>query len=319
MEVVREYLDICFDPYRMTEELSVLKEELLANAEDRYNELIAEGKDENEASDLVIASLGDIDAMLKEMNAKKRTDGFDFLKMMDSFSEKVSRMDTVNVVYEGVQILEVWLNGSDMDVTGKDTGTVSVYVEDDPGHFTFEQNGNLLAIRQNRGGDDLSLDVPKDLHRLVIRGASGDLDIADVHSYTCELTTASGDIDLNDVTAETMEIMTGSGDVDLSADTALGNLHIRTASGDIDIHLTGELNEALLESASGDIVFEAEAPFRSVTVKAVSGDIECYTDEVDGVRAEAVSFSGEISNRRRHPEGDRLISAETVSGDITIY
>lgn len=44
-----------------------IKEELLANLNDKYNDLISSGKSEDEAYALVISSIGDIDSLLKNM------------------------------------------------------------------------------------------------------------------------------------------------------------------------------------------------------------------------------------------------------------
>jgi len=68
METIRNYLETMFQGLPETEEIRRLKEELLANMEDKYQELKDQGNTENEAIGKVISEFGNIDELLKEMN-----------------------------------------------------------------------------------------------------------------------------------------------------------------------------------------------------------------------------------------------------------
>lgn len=68
METIKNYLDNLFAGYPKTEEVLHAKEELLANMEDKYNELKADGKSENEAIGIVISEFGNIDELAAEWN-----------------------------------------------------------------------------------------------------------------------------------------------------------------------------------------------------------------------------------------------------------
>lgn len=50
-----------------------LKEEMLRNLTDKYNDLIAEGKTEEAAYNIAVASVGDITSLLEELNRDKNT------------------------------------------------------------------------------------------------------------------------------------------------------------------------------------------------------------------------------------------------------
>ncbi len=70
METINNYLDNLFASYPRTAEVENAKSELLNNMEDRYNELKANGKSENEAIGIVISEFGNIDELMKELNVK---------------------------------------------------------------------------------------------------------------------------------------------------------------------------------------------------------------------------------------------------------
>lgn len=68
METIKNYLDNLFAGMIKTAEIMKLKEDLLANMEDKYNELKERGKSENEAIGIVISEFGNIDELVRELN-----------------------------------------------------------------------------------------------------------------------------------------------------------------------------------------------------------------------------------------------------------
>lgn len=83
METIRNYLDNMFSGLERTAETERAKRELLNMMEDKYNQLIAEGRSENEAIGRVISEFGNLDELKQELglsdadvivNAKKRLD-----------------------------------------------------------------------------------------------------------------------------------------------------------------------------------------------------------------------------------------------------
>lgn len=68
MEIIKNYLDNVFQALPKSQEILNLKDELLANMNDKYDELKTSGKTENEAIGIVISEFGNIDELLKEMN-----------------------------------------------------------------------------------------------------------------------------------------------------------------------------------------------------------------------------------------------------------
>lgn len=68
MDIIKNYLDNVFQALPKTQELLNLKDELLVNMGDKYDELKLAGKTENEAIGIVISEFGNIDELLKEMD-----------------------------------------------------------------------------------------------------------------------------------------------------------------------------------------------------------------------------------------------------------
>lgn len=67
METIKNYLDNMFATLPKTNEITKLRNDLLSNMEDKYNELKSEGRSENEAIGIVISEFGNIDELINEL------------------------------------------------------------------------------------------------------------------------------------------------------------------------------------------------------------------------------------------------------------
>jgi hypothetical protein len=72
METIKIYLETMFSALPKTEDVTKLKNELLISMEEKYNELKAAGKSENEAVGTVISEFGNIDELTEEMGIPRR-------------------------------------------------------------------------------------------------------------------------------------------------------------------------------------------------------------------------------------------------------
>ncbi|MGM0124369.1 hypothetical protein IGI37_001746 [Enterococcus sp. AZ194] len=72
MDTIKTYLDGLFLAIPETKKSQQLKTDLLANMEDRYLELIEEGKSENEAVGTTISEFGSIDELLEELHVETK-------------------------------------------------------------------------------------------------------------------------------------------------------------------------------------------------------------------------------------------------------
>ena len=71
MNAIRNYLDNMFRNLPNTEEVRRAKTELLQMMEDKYEELIAEGKSENEAVGIVISEFGNLDELAESLGIQE--------------------------------------------------------------------------------------------------------------------------------------------------------------------------------------------------------------------------------------------------------
>ena len=71
METIKNYLDNMFAGLPKTERVLELKNNILANMEEKYHELKNQGKSENEAIGIVISEFGNIDELVNELGIQK--------------------------------------------------------------------------------------------------------------------------------------------------------------------------------------------------------------------------------------------------------
>lgn len=89
MNTIHNYVESMFLNVPSTPEMMQLKEDILSNMEDKYVELIAEGKSENETIGIVISEFGNIDEILEE---------FDMRTMQGEADKEVEEKPTLPVV-----------------------------------------------------------------------------------------------------------------------------------------------------------------------------------------------------------------------------
>lgn len=71
MNVINNYIEAMFLNMTMSDELICLKEDILGNMEDKFNELIFEGVSESEAIGVVISEFGSIEELIEEFSLER--------------------------------------------------------------------------------------------------------------------------------------------------------------------------------------------------------------------------------------------------------
>lgn len=69
---LREYIDNLFATAPSNRKTVEVKEEILQNLTDKYNDLIAQGKDEDVAFNIAVASIGDVSDLIRELQGLPR-------------------------------------------------------------------------------------------------------------------------------------------------------------------------------------------------------------------------------------------------------
>lgn len=73
-EKLRHYIDDLFANAPSTVRAVELKEEMYQNLMDKYNDLINEGKSEESAYNIAVASIGDVDSLIGALSGEKNTE-----------------------------------------------------------------------------------------------------------------------------------------------------------------------------------------------------------------------------------------------------
>ncbi|MDY3618292.1 permease prefix domain 1-containing protein [Agathobaculum sp.] len=73
MEQIRNYVEALFASLPKTKDIVQMKLDMLENLEEKYHAYLAEGKNENEAAGLVIASIGSLDDLRAELGLSEET------------------------------------------------------------------------------------------------------------------------------------------------------------------------------------------------------------------------------------------------------
>ncbi|WP_117212304.1 pentapeptide repeat-containing protein [Allorhizocola rhizosphaerae] len=116
---LNEYMDGLFAPYEGTKSITELKADLLADLQERYRELRAEGKDDATAFEQTIDSIGDIEETVQEMSNLSRALERQVVTRFDSSDLKGS--DFAGVTARGAKFGTSALRGADFsnaDLTG---------------------------------------------------------------------------------------------------------------------------------------------------------------------------------------------------------
>ena len=71
METIKSYLEAMFANMPNTPEVKKAKDELLTMMEDKYNEMIADGVNENTAVGTVISEFGNLDELAEDLGLEK--------------------------------------------------------------------------------------------------------------------------------------------------------------------------------------------------------------------------------------------------------
>lgn len=75
-EKLRTHIEELFKDAPQTLQTVEIKEEILQNTVDRYNDLLAEGKSEEAAFNIAVAGIGDVDALIASLMAPRAMSGY---------------------------------------------------------------------------------------------------------------------------------------------------------------------------------------------------------------------------------------------------
>jgi len=338
-EKLQKRVDDLFKNAPDTKRAEELKEELMANLIDRYNDLTGSGKSEDEAIDITIEGIGDVNELIRSIgggaepvrkNSRNQyeeemlpdgcdkirldfsnydieisTTNEDKIRVVQSSSEKISREEKMTIIRDGRCI----------NIKGNDK---SLYFN----LFNFGSSSNKIGlfIPRNYHQDleiittsgDIEILDELELNRLTCFQVSGDLEVKRnlyINNFTSK--TTSGDMEIPKLETEFYKMCTISGDINIRSLTGSGE--ISATSGDIDIENLKINDYSNVKSISGDIDLSAALNMGFVfDANTVSGDIDSDFN---------LNYKNKRGNKAEATYGEepyKKISVSTVSGDINL-
>ena len=352
---IARIVELAFASAAPTQEMEELKEEVLANCQAHYEDLIAQGKTPDEATEAVVQSLKGIEELVRSGQPAQPDFG------SEAF-EKSPFSGAMPFSFDPAQIRQIRmeLTSADVDVLRGSRFDMNLK-NGDRSRIECAMEGTTLVLRQvkqqasqpARQGllqwlqfsflpDDechVELVLPEDLSPdAVVTTRSGDIHW-ETAAGNLELHTTSGDIELElPKTACPGRVLLATTNGDLDANGSASVWQLQTVNGDVDANIhgerltcsatngdltvTGALRQASLSTVSGDQELTLEDPTcTQVRMKAVSGDLELTLPE--GLRTIALhahTVSGDVSLNgvTNDPAAPCSVQMDSVSGDLSV-
>ena len=350
-DTVARIVEIKFQDVEMNEETSAIRDEVMNNCQERYNDLVASGMAEDDAIAAVIESLNGMEEVLAPYKKK--------VQHVDEMDDDADEMDgEVHACFAAylVKRIDVALVNEDVTIEASD---------DDSYHVTWDTNesplvqacvvDDVLRIDRKPGEEPKVrkqyVEMPNENIGDFIKTEEGKIEInmdsigqamkslgdklkimfSDGIKINVGRTGGGVTIQVPEGALPKVKVLTTSGDVDVQ-DVALGELTITSTSGDMNIALnedqhlpqmemrttSGDIEVSafaqcmLVSSTSGDV--DVEGRIDQLSVSTISGDIDVRAD-VRNVNFKAISGDVDLAF---DSDEIREVNGSTISGDIDI-
>ena len=347
-DTVARIVEIMFQDVEMNEEVAAIRDEVMNNCQERYNDLVSSGLSDDDAIAAVIESLKgmeDVIAPYKRRNTRNTEEDEEYgVKKLTFSAQEIHQID-LTLVDEDVTLEPSW--DDDYHVVWDKENHPLLQVKLEQGVLRIERGSESVKkvckeridrhfnvdtsefIKTEEGKIQINMDGLESMFKSlgdslktvfnmkggisISMGKTGvTIQVPERAIPHVKLLTTSGDIEINDVALTALNITSTSGDVtvDLNEDQHMQFAEVRTTSGDIEA--TAFTHEMTIASTSGDV--EVEGDYHNLTVNTISGDIDVRAD-VKNITFKAVS--GDVDLEFNSNE-IRDISGSTISGDIEI-
>lgn len=333
-DTVTKLVDALFSQTEMTDEAQALHDELMANCQERFSDLVSQGRSEDEAAALVMESLKGMEEVIesypkrtapKDENKGGGTRSFygDFNIDVESFKDMGEKLaqdikamvndeigkakrafssgddgNRQTLVYEAEQIDAIDCSVRAYDITVQSTDGSELMIEYD----------------EKSDSEELSVALEGSTLKITSHGRSGGKNSGWEWFSSRFFAQFGQTCDLKILVPESLimsvKTYTQSGDIEISG-IRLKSAEVSSTSGDILLKpaLKDRLSHVSANTASGDIDMELAA--MSINAKSMSGDLalRCDAREIN-----ASSVSGDVRFDGRFITG----AAKSTSGDVRI-
>ena len=341
-DTVARIVEIIFQDVEMNDETAAILDEVMNNCQERYNDLVSSGVNEDDAIAAVIESLKGMEDVLAPYKRKVQP-------VHNDEDEESGEQDMIFAASE-IHKIDLCLVNEDVKIEPSDDAFHVIWdANENPLVHAFMQDGVLKVERgtgdaakvkkdddieylhkdkTEKGKIEINLDsidgMLKSIGESLKNAFSnmrtnigfGDSEVTiQVPKYAVphvKLLTTSGDVDVRNVALTDLNVTSTSGDINISLDEDqhLKLVELCTTSGDIEA--TAVTHEMTIVSTSGDV--EVEGYYHNLTVNTISGDIDVRAN-VKNMTFKAIS--GDVDMRFDSDE-IRDVRGSTISGDIDI-
>lgn len=334
---VERIVELLFEDLEMTEEVLAMKDEVMNNCQERFEDLVASGMDTDDAIGAVVESLKGMEEVLREYPRKdmKRDD-----RDEDSAYEDDEDDNDVDRCFPASAVRKIMVKVVEADVNVESSMDEDVHVyycrEEIPNAALTLEGGTLSFNDMNFGKEKPSgskvhfntktnfgkinsfEDIGRMLKNLRIQmqfsgGGSVTVSIPDSIMPEVEISTVEGSIDIDGVKVSALLLNSVNGDQSVYPDQAVQvrNASISTISGDVEATLGAD--QCVVSTMSGDV--ELEGRLQGAKVNTVSGDVNIRADVVT---VDFKTVSGDVSIDCDSNEV-RGVFGTTTSGDIDVH
>ena len=345
---VARIVEIMFQDTEMNEEVQALKDEVMNNCQERYNDMVARGLSEDEAIAAVVDSLKGMEEVISQYPRKKaEEDDFDEDEPDDDDDEDEDEDTEVDHTFDpsDIRLIRVNLVSDDVTVESSFDDRIHVcYDREDLPNLEVRREGDVLVVERSEGSGNRHIhmdfngkgmkwnsfsDMFKDIGRMIAGSGIGftsgrvTISLPKGHALAFEGHTTSGDMELIDValTDATLESMSGDLMLDTRGADQVQRIRVIDANHGSRINIRMEddeerrqveglgMNRVKLKSSSGDI--EVNARCNELSVETMSGDVD-ITSSSD--RTQISTVSGDLNARGSWRE----VQIKTISGDAEL-
>ncbi len=336
---IEKIVNLLFEDLVETEETIAIREEILQNCQDRYQDLREAGISEDDAIHAVIESLSGMEEMLSEYPRKA-----DEPAAVPEASETVEAAESNEE--QGDEGPRTWSHDPAQspirEIRMEHMASADVYVKPSQDHLIHVECSNpdltlmtglendvlTIALTEQKPEEvkdeiKFSLQDGFDLASLgkmfekLARKFTSSMANAEVTLYipadlspSLNIHTASGNVEIEPMMLEQLQIGTASGDMTFGSVQVIGEARMTSASGDIAIAHVSALR-LQMSSTSGDLEANNCTAQEDVRLNTTSGDIT-WSGSCRSMEASAISGDMELEGMAE------TVSFKTVSGDVTV-
>lgn len=341
-EKVREAIRELFENAPESQEVRELQEEMISNAEEKYQDLIQRGFTEEQAYTMVQASIGDVQELLEVLGAQaqqgeegaetKKSEywekQYEYWRWQSEYWEKQARnlgdqakTQARNLGHQAKSALNTVLESGIAEEIANSVkqiiGSVGINLQADNGEYTdmklwgerkFSTDGIAsLIVELQSSPVDLDVQLTTDSEILVQEYYNKEPQKGQTLEFTLSGNQLKFHYGMNVIGIPRRGIVRIFLPEKFAGEFA--ELCILTASGDVTLEDIGAVTQ-VIRTASGDV--KGKGVIGKLTVQTTSGNVEF--DRIDGASHAIKTVSGDV--RVKEMVGD--LTVQTASGDIFI-